>query len=295
MRWRRNGDSSGDVIDARGSGPGLGTRVALPVGGGISGVILLLLTLFLGFGGSDGTGWDVNGPLDGLPSAPAGRAGADDAMPDPQAEQVQFVSFVLDDVQTFWKGQFERGGRAYQPAKLVIFTRAVQSGCGQASSQTGPFYCPLDHRAYMDLEFFRELSRRFGAPGDFAQAYVIAHELGHHVQTLTGTSEQVQRLAQQNPDQANELSVRQELQADCLAGVWAHSTAERKLLEAGDLEEGLNAASAVGDDRIQAQAGQGVNPETWTHGSAEQRTRWFLQGFERGDPGACDTYSVERV
>ena len=203
---------------------------------------------------------------------------------------VQFVGYVENDVNDLWQDTFQRSGEQYVRAPLVLFTGATQSGCGAASSQTGPFYCPQDEKVYLDTDFFKELADRFGAPGDFAQAYVIAHEIGHHVQTLTGIESQVRQLQQQDPSRQNELSVKLELQADCLAGVWAQSVYKQGDLESGDIEEGLGAASAVGDDRIQASAGVGVNPETWTHGSAAQRSQWFNTGFTSGDPAACDTF-----
>jgi predicted metalloprotease len=211
----------------------------------------------------------------------------------PEEEKaIQFVSFVLDDVQNTWEKIFASSGQTYRRAKLVIFTNTVQSGCGNAQTAMGPFYCPADEKVYIDLGFYKELQDRFGAPGDFAQAYVIAHELGHHVQNLLGTSEKVQSGQQSNPDKANELSVALELQADCYAGVWGHSTQQRDILSAGDVDEALGAAAAVGDDRIQKQATGGVNPETWTHGSSEQRARWFRTGFDSGDVNRCDTFNA---
>ena len=253
-------------------------------GMGVGGIVLVLIVLavlyFTGaFGGSDaGT----------TPGVAPGVSGA----PDPDASLVDFMGFVVDDVQDFWRSDLSSEGRTYQTTKLVLFTGQTQSGCGLASSETGPFYCPADRKVYLDLGFFRELRARFQAPGDFAEAYVIAHEFGHHVQTLLGTEERVRRETQRHPDQENELSVRLELQADCYAGVWAHSAYEQKLLEKGDLDEALTAAAAVGDDRIQRSAGERVNPETWTHGSAAQRSQWLRTGFESGDPAACDTFSA---
>jgi predicted metalloprotease len=202
-----------------------------------------------------------------------------------EAERADFLSFVLDDAQATWTRLLP----GYRDARLVLFRGAVRSGCGDASAAMGPFYCPADERVYLDLGFFDELSRRFGAPGDFAQAYVLAHEIGHHVQRLTGTESRVREAQGENPERANALSVRLELQADCYAGVWAHSTARRELLETGDPEEALGAASAVGDDRIQEMSGGGIRPESFTHGSAAQRMEWFQRGFETGDPNACDT------
>jgi predicted metalloprotease len=205
-----------------------------------------------------------------------------------EEELVEFVSFVLDDAQSIW----QRHVRGYPPAKLVLFRDAVESACGFAQAAMGPFYCPSDQKVYIDLGFYEELRQRFGAPGDFAQAYVLAHEIGHHVQKVTGTEEQVRRAQGSHPRDANALSVRMELQADCYAGVWAHSTARRDLLEAGDLEEGLAAAAAVGDDRIQRMSTGRVAPEKFTHGSSEQRMHWFRVGYESGDPTACDTFSA---
>jgi predicted metalloprotease len=201
---------------------------------------------------------------------------------------VQFVSFVLDDVQHTWDQKL--GGR-YHHAKLVLFTESTSSGCGFAQAATGPFYCPADEKVYIDLSFYRELVDRFGAPGDFAQAYVIAHELGHHVQKLIGVEPEVRRAQQAHPREANALSVKLELQADCLAGIWAASTNQRGLLDPGDIDEALGAAAAVGDDRLQRQAGARVNPESWTHGSAEQRKYWLKRGIDRGAIEACDTFS----
>jgi predicted metalloprotease len=203
-------------------------------------------------------------------------------------DPARFVGFVLDDVQKTWAEIFAKNGAQYSRAKLVLFSGATASGCGTGTTQTGPFYCPRDRRVYIDLDFYRELARRFGAPGDFAQAYVIAHEVGHHVQNLLGTMERARQLAQ-GTDHENEASIRQELQADCYAGVWAHSTQQRDLLQAGDVEEGLRAAAAVGDDALQRQAQGRVSPESWTHGSSAQRVTWFKRGYETGSTNACDT------
>jgi len=252
--------------------------------GGLIGILFVLAILFFagrGVLGGDGGGFGIDPPSN-FPQAPAPNAGS---APDADAPLVQFVNDVLVDAQELWAKQFDAAGRTYENADLVLFTSAVRSGCGVASSATGPFYCPLDKTVYLDLGFFRELDRRFGAPGDFAQAYVIAHELGHHVQNLLGINPAVRRAQQENPGEANELSIRQELQADCLAGVWGHSTYERGFLDPGDVQEGLNAAAAVGDDRL------GASPESWTHGSAAQRRQWFSTGFDTGDTGACDTFA----
>ena len=211
----------------------------------------------------------------------------------PEEEKlVEFVSFVLDDVQATWEKAFPIASRNYRKTKLVLFTDTVRSGCGFAESAMGPFYCPQDEKVYIDLGFYRELRDRFGAPGDFAQAYVIAHEIGHHVQNVLGLSERVREMQERRPDAANQLSVLLELQADCFAGVWAHSTQQRDILERGDVEEGIGAAAAVGDDRIQKQAGARVNPETWTHGSSAQRVEWFRKGMERGTVADCNTFAT---
>jgi predicted metalloprotease len=208
---------------------------------------------------------------------------------------VQFVSFVLDDAQNTWRKIFPRIGAEYQDAKLVLFRDGIRSGCGVAGSATGPFYCPGDGRVYIDLSFYEELARRFGAPGDFAQAYVLAHEIGHHVQNLLGIERKFRQSQRMNPGSANALSVRMELQADCFAGIWGHSTAQRQILERGDVEEGLAAAAAIGDDRLQ-RMGQGyVNPDSFTHGSSQQRVNWFRRGLETGDVQACDAFAAGRL
>jgi uncharacterized protein len=275
MRWSP-GHRSTNVEDRRGGGG----RFVRGAGGMGIGTLVLLLILSLVF------------KRDFFSLVGAGGVGTETAAGPPAAttpeeeKLVSFVSFVLDDAQKIWQQRIP----SYRPAKLVLFRDAVQSACGFAEAATGPFYCPGDEKVYIDLGFYEELQRRFGAPGDFAQAYVIAHEVGHHVQTLTGIEGQVRQLQQQDPSRQNELSVKMELQADCLAGVWAQSVYEAGDLEAGDLEEGLGAAAAVGDDRIQASAGVGVNPESWTHGSAEQRSQWFNTGFRSGDPAGCDTF-----
>ena len=298
--WRRS-EHLQDRRRTTGYRPGGGGGMPLPMGkaGGISGILMLLIALvfggvnLLGGGGGGQAGLEPGEITRQLPSGQVPQQGPYGAprSADPDADVVDFVSFVLDDVQSVWQEEFQRMGQTYRPAELVLFTDVTDTACGRATSAVGPFYCPIDQSAYLDLDFFRELRRRFGAPGDFAQAYVIAHELAHHVQTLTGISEEVQRAQQRNRGEANELSVRMELQADCLAGVWGYSTRQRGILEPGDLEEGLAAAAAIGDDRIQKQATGRVNPHTWTHGSSEQRVRWFRRGFESGDPRLCDTFS----
>jgi len=285
MRWER-GTSRGNIEDRRSGGISLGAGgIRLGLGGM---AILLVLSLLTGR-----NFFAILGPGGGL-GVPA-EQGGEPYQPTPQEEEmVDFVSFVLNDVQDVWGSVLPQGaGQQYQDARLVLFNGTDQSGCGYAQSQMGPFYCPLDQRVYIDLGFYQEMKSRFGAPGDFAQAYVLAHEIGHHVQNLLGIAEKVHELRQTNPEASNALSVRMELQADCLAGVWAHTTRQRNLLEAGDVEEGMNAAAAVGDDRIQRQATGTVSPEDWTHGSSKQRVAWFMQGYQSGDVSTCDTFNSE--
>lgn len=256
------------------------------MGGGIIGIIGLLIALFLsgGLGGGGGGAGDIFGQVQESGSPGGTVDPADD-------ELVEFMSDALDDIQAFWSTDAGLGSQ-YQDAELVLYTGGVSTGgCGNAPSSVGPFYCPADGKVYLDLSFFKELRSRFGAPGDMAQVYVLAHELGHHVQNVLGTSDQVRQAQQQDPGEANEQSVRLELQADCYAGVWGNSAQDRGILEAGDVEEGLGAAAAVGDDRIQESSGMEVQPDSWTHGSAESRQRWFSVGFDSGDPESCDTFS----
>jgi predicted metalloprotease len=286
MKWRR-GTGAGQVEDYRGGGGRLGGGIPMGKAGGGLGLIIMVVVLLLS-GGLPGGGGSSGLPID-LPAAPAGPTSGG-GQPPASDDEAQFVQFVVADVQDTWKKIFAEAGQTYEPTTLRLFTSGIQTGCGAASSAVGPFYCPADRHVYIDLGFFRELQSRFGARGDFAQAYVIAHEFGHHVQSLLGVSEDVHRQQQEDPEGANELSVRLELQADCLAGVWGHSANAEGLLEPGDVEEGLNAAAAVGDDRIQQKAGREVDQESWTHGSAEQRMAWFRKGFENGDPSACDTF-----
>jgi predicted metalloprotease len=212
-----------------------------------------------------------------------------------EEESVQFVSFVLDDAQATWQRLLPPLGATYTDAKLVLFRDAIESACGFAQSAMGPFYCPGDQKVYVDLGFYDELRERFGAPGDFAEAYVIAHEIGHHVQALLGIESQVREAQRRDPATENDLSVRMELQADCLAGVWGHSTAQRQILEQGDVEEGLAAAAAIGDDRIQRMSEGRVHPESFTHGSSDQRVRWFRRGLDTGQVEACDAFSASRL
>ncbi len=275
-----------------GLGRGLGGgRGGVARGGGIGGIgllILLALGWWLGIDPSlllqdSSTGV----PYQQAPSRSAARPPADD-------QQAAFVSAVLGDTEDTWHALFEQRGRTYREPKLVLFSGAVESACGYAKSAMGPFYCPGDQKVYIDLTFFDELHDRFGAPGDFAQAYVIAHEVGHHVQNLLGIADQVQSARQQvSESQGNALSVMTELQADCFAGVWGyHADQSRHLLEKGDVEEALNAAAAIGDDRLQRQAQGYVVPDAFTHGSSEQRVRWFRQGLASGDPDSCNTFAA---
>jgi predicted metalloprotease len=277
MRWRRGGRS--ENLEDRRAETGMRLRGR---GIGLGGLLLLLALSYL-------FGQDLLSPAlqqaQREPAEPMER-GAPPASSPEEEERVQFVSFVLDDLQETW----HRVLPGYQDAKLVLFRGAIQSGCGFAQAAMGPFYCPLDQKVYVDLGFYDELHRRFGAPGDFAQAYVLAHEVGHHVQKLIGIEQEVRRAQRAQPEAANALSVRMELQADCFAGVWGHSTARRDILERGDVEEGLNAAAAIGDDRIQEQTTGDVRPEGFTHGSSGQRVAWFRRGLETGDPERCDTF-----
>ena len=284
MKWTRGGMSR-NVEDRRGQGGG-GFRM----GGGMGiGGVLIALVLSLIFGGDIFSGGGEGGaPPPGTTTETS--AGALQQTPE-ENERAQFMSFVLDDAQQVWAQTLPRYGNQYREAKLVLFRQATQSGCGFAQSGMGPFYCPLDEKVYIDLAFYDQLDRQLGAGGDFAQAYVLAHEIGHHVQHVLGTDTRVRELQQRRPNVANDLSVRMELQADCYAGVWGASTSQRNLLDPGDVEEGLAAAAAVGDDRLQGRSGGGVNPETFTHGTSEQRATWFRRGFSSGDPRNCDTFA----
>ncbi len=275
MRFGMGGRSS-NVEDRR----GLGGRAGMGIGGT---VVLLVLSLIFGrdFIGESGVQPGVTSTANG------GLSAADSAREEPQ---VVFVGQVLDDAQKTWAQVLPKYGTPYRDAKLVLFRDATETGCGVGQSAMGPFYCPLDEKVYIDLGFYDELQKRLGASGDFAQAYVIAHELGHHVQHLLGTDEQVRRAQQSDPGTANQYSVRLELQADCFAGVWGRSTEQRNLLSEGDIEEGMNAAASVGDDRILKKAGRSANADSFTHGSSAQRVSWFKKGYDSGDPRACDTF-----
>jgi predicted metalloprotease len=276
MKWQGRAGST-NIEDRR------GMRMGIPIGGGIGGLVLLLLFSAL-------TGQN---PLDYIStSAPDDSAGTTGpggpAADDPQR---QFIGVVLRDTEETWGEIFRERGATYQAPTLVLFTDATQSGCGVGQSAMGPFYCPVDGKVYLDLSFFQDLSDRFQAPGDFARAYVVAHEVGHHVQTLTGLSQRVSTARQRATGaESNALSVRQELQADCYAGVWGHYAAQRGLLEAGDAEEGLRAAAAIGDDRLQRQTQGRVMPESFTHGSSADRVKWLRQGLESGRLEACETF-----
>src|SRR5262245_2553356 len=288
MRWQM-GRRSDNIEDRRGMSAGPG----MAVGGGIGTIALVLIALFFGIdpsallqGGGDPTGGGAPPQQQVQPRAPA----KDD-------EMANFVAVVLGDTEDTWKELFRRMNRQYREPKLVLFTNVVQSACGSAQSAMGPFYCPGDQKVYIDLAFYRDLRERLGAPGDFAQAYVIAHEVGHHVQNLLGIAERVEGMRRRaSEQQSNAIQVRMELQADCFAGVWAaNAQRARQILEAGDIEEGLNAAAAIGDDRLQKRAQGRVVPESFTHGSSAQRVRWFKQGLDTGDPRKCDTFGADRV
>ncbi|HNF88619.1 MAG TPA: neutral zinc metallopeptidase [Thiobacillaceae bacterium] len=284
MRWE-SGRRSDNIEDRRGMG--LGGKGL--VGGGIGTVVIALIALFMGV--------DPGTVLNQIAQAPPVEQGVR-APADPREEKLkEFVSVVLADTEDTWGELFRQSGGHYEQPRLVLFSGAVQSACGQAQSAMGPFYCPGDHKLYLDMGFFDDLARRYNAPGDFAQAYVIAHEVGHHVQTLLGISDKVQAARQRAGEvEANRLQVRMELQADCLAGIWAHHADKaRGILEQGDVEEALAAASGVGDDRLQQQARGHVVPDSFTHGSSEQRMRWFSIGAKTGDPGRCDTFKAARL
>ncbi len=271
-----------NVEDRRGEGGGLGgAGVRLGLGGTV--VVLVLSLVFktdlfalLGQGGG----------------APGGSAGAPSASRQAEEQDLERVAVgSFNDVQKTWAERVE----GYRPAKLVLFWDATRSGCGEAEAQIGPFYCPADQRVYIDLGFYRELAQRFGAPGQFAQAYVIAHEVGHHLQRLTGIEEKVRAAQRRSPSQRNALSVRMELQADCFAGAWGKAADARRLLDRGEIDQGLAAAAAVGDDRLQRAATGRVSPESFTHGTSAQRARWFRRGFESGELRACDTFSAREL
>ena len=282
MRWQGRG-GSGNIEDRRGMGGG-----GMAAGGGIGAVVIGII-YFLMTGDPSGVIPQQQPGGEQQPSSPAATAENDTL--------AQFVSTVLRDTEVTWAEIFRQSGEAYQEPRLVLFDGYVQSACGTASTAVGPFYCPGDQKVYIDLSFYQQMRRQLGAPGDFAQAYVIAHEVGHHVQTLTGTSQQVNSASQRvGEEERNRLSVMQELQADCYAGVWAHhAEARQPWLDPGDLEEALNAASAIGDDRLQEQQQGYVVPESFTHGTSAQRQRWFRTGFDSGDVNRCDTFNAQQL
>jgi uncharacterized protein len=276
------------IQDRRGQGgggfgfPGLGGGgIGIPtkMGGGIVGILVVLAALFLPklLGGASQSAVDSSGETSG------------DAAEVCNEELEQVLCGATEDVQEYWEAQFPASfGREYEDTETVFFSGATGTNCGQASAEVGPFYCPADRLVYFDLDFLTQLQNQFGATGDLAAQYIVAHEYGHHVQNLTGVSDQVRQFQSTNPSQANDASIALELQADCLAGAWARSADERGLLEEGELQEALDAAAAVGDDRIQQQTQGRVNPETWTHGSSEQRVQWFRVGYDTGDPRRCE-------
>lgn len=284
MKWR-SGQRSRNVEDRRGMRVGTGLA-----GGGIGTVVLVLVAMMLGV--------DPRVVLQGDPSSGAPQSGQPAGPLTAESDSAgQFVSVVLQDTEQTWARIFQEMGKTYEEPGLVLFDGgAVESACGLVPSAAGPFYCPLDQKVNIDLAFYEDLRQKFKAPGDFAQAYVIAHEVGHHVQTLLGISEQVREASSQmRREEANALSVRQELQADCFAGIWAHHAQSKQLLDAGDVEEALNAASAIGDDRMQEKAQGRIAPESFTHGTSAQRMQWFQQGFTSGDVRQCDTFSARQV
>jgi predicted metalloprotease len=278
MRWTPGG-SSENVEDRRGM-----RRAGMGGGMGLGAILLVLFLSWL-------TGRDLSSMLGLLSGGGGGAESGSVATGVPANDEAgQFATWVLNDNQAVWSKLL---GPDYRPATLVLFTDATESGCGFAQAATGPFYCPADEKVYIDLAFYEELHQRFGASGDFAQAYVLAHEVGHHVQNVLGIERAMRRAQQSNPGAGNELSVRLELQADCFAGVWGRSTAERDILDPGDVEEGLAAAAAIGDDRIQKQAGGRVSPESFTHGTSQQRATWLRRGLEQGSVEACDTFKAQ--
>ena len=301
MKWKRGARNDRNVIDARGSSPRSAGGLPIPtsiagLGGGAGLIVVIVIVAINAFGGSgSGSGIDLPAAFNDALGVPGGEN--PQGIPpseDPQADLKDFSAYVFNDAQDVWSATLREDGSRYRDAQLYLYSNAVRTnGCGSATSAVGPFYCPADDRVYLDLSFYDEMKRQLGASGDFAWAYVIAHEIGHHVQNLTGTSAKVDQLSRENPDQANDLSVRQELQADCYAGIWASTVFAEGDLEQGDIEEAFNAAESVGDDRLQQGAGGSVDPDSFTHGTSEQRRAWFNKGFESGVPADCDTFSVD--
>jgi len=284
MRWR-GGRRSDNVEDRR------GVRVSRGVaGGGIGALLLVLVALYFGVDPSVVVNTGIQPSGSTIPNAESGIGSPG------ENRLAEFVSVVLADTEDTWHTLFRQRGQSYREPSLVLFSGAVESACGFAQAAVGPFYCPRDQKVYIDLSFFEDLKNRFRAPGDFAQAYVIAHEVGHHVQNLLGIADKVDSLRSRvGEKEGNRLSVMLELQADCLAGVWAyHADRSRRILEQGDIEEALNAASAIGDDRLQRRSRGYVTPDSFTHGSSSQRVTWFRQGIETGDTGQCNTFTAER-
>jgi hypothetical protein len=294
VKFRKPVQRSEDLIDRRG---GSGRRPGLAVGAGGGGLAIIIAIIVALMGGSGGGLEDILNQLQPPASSVPGQSPLEGA--DPEAEMVDFMSVVLDDNQAMWAEIFANNELEYRNAQLILFDDFVESGCGGADSRMGPHYCPLDEHIYLDLGFFNVLQTRFGASGDLAPAYVLSHEIGHHVQNLLGIDDEVRSQQQANPARANELSVRMELQADCFAGVWASTvfvgqlpSGEDLAIDPGEISEALEAAAAVGDDRIQETIQGRVNPESFTHGTSEQRQQWFTNGYEKGDPAACDTFSA---
>ena len=275
-------------------GPSMGRGVTIPGGVGLTGVIVFLLIQVLSGGGSSDS-FGVDNPFGQAPQAPAADGQGIPAAEDPERDLKQFSAYIFSSTLNTWTKLFEDQGEPFERAKVVLYRDAVATGCGNASSAVGPFYCPADQRVYLDLSFYHDMANELGAPGDFAWAYVIAHEVGHHVQQQLGTSDEVSRMQRDNPSDAHALSVRLELQADCYAGVWAHSVFGAGKLDKGDVSEATRASAAVGDDRLQRRATGRVDPDSFTHGSSEQRTSWFNRGRESGEPAACDTFSPDSL
>lgn len=286
MRWK-SGRRSSNVEDRRGVRI---SRKGKAAGGGIGIVVIALIAMYFGIDPS--IFLSTQDPTGGISMQETTRQ-----ISPAENQLADFVSVVLADTEDTWHEQFRRMGKTYREPRLVLFSGAVQSACGFAQAAMGPFYCPADQKVYIDLSFYQDLKNRHGAPGDFAQAYVIAHEIGHHVQTLLGISEKVHSARRRVSDvQGNKLSVMQELQADCFAGVWAyHANRTRQILEEGDIEEALGAASAIGDDRLQREARGYVTPDSFTHGSSAQRVRWFKRGLKSGDVMECNTFRADNL
>ena len=287
MKWERARQSQ-NIEDRRGRGP-------VKAGGvGIGAILIALIGGWL-FGVDPSQILGVIGGMQGTQQSQAPAPTPEEEAARANDPRRQFVASILGETEDVWSTIFQQAGKQYPAPTLVLYENAVTSACGQASSAVGPFYCPGDQQVYIDLSFFREMQRRLGGGGDFAEAYVIAHEVGHHIQTLTGVSQRVNdaRRRRENVEGDNGLLVRQELQADCYAGVWAHhAQARHAWLEEGDIEEAMNTASAIGDDALQKQSGGRVVPDAFTHGTAQQRVRWFTQGFRSGQIGACDTFAA---